>query len=98
MEFSPGHIIVWEAIRIACSEGFKYLDFGVTPPENKGLYQFKKRWGTQEKILNFFYYPDAKGYKKFIKDSNVTQKNDFPKKIKKKVKRYFAGKLYKHLG
>jgi len=57
----PNHLILWKAIEMACSEGYRYFDFGKTPPENKGLLNFKRRWGSKMYNLPYFYYPQIKG-------------------------------------
>jgi len=57
----PNHILLWKAIEMACSEGYRYFDFGKTPPENEGLLNFKSRWGAKMYNLPYFYYPQIKG-------------------------------------
>ena len=57
----PNHLLLWRAIEMACSEGYEYFDFGKTPPENKGLLDFKRRWGARMYDLPYFYYPEIKG-------------------------------------
>ncbi len=57
----PNHLALWTAIEMACSEGYAFFDFGKTPPENKGLLDFKKRWGAKIHDLPYFYYPEIKG-------------------------------------
>ena len=53
----PNHFLYWEAIKIACSEGYKIFDFGRTSPDNSGLMAFKRHWGTIETDLPKFYLP-----------------------------------------
>jgi lipid II:glycine glycyltransferase (peptidoglycan interpeptide bridge formation enzyme) len=57
----PNHLLLWRAIEVACSQGYGYCDFGKTPPENKGLLNFKSRWGAKIYDLPYFYYPKIKG-------------------------------------
>lgn len=57
----PNHLVMWNAIKIACSEGYRFFDFGKTTPENKGLLDFKRRWGAKTFSLPYFYYPEIKG-------------------------------------
>ena len=38
---------VWEAIKLAHSEGYKIFDFGRTGINNDGLMSFKSRWGAK---------------------------------------------------
>jgi len=61
LKLRPNNLIVWKAIEMACSEGYHYFDFGKTPPENKGLLDFKRRWGARMYDLPYFYYPQIKG-------------------------------------
>lgn len=100
IDYSPGHLITWEAIQMACKNGLKRFDFGLTPPENVGLVDFKARWGGEHRTLNYFYYPDVKGYKAFVKHSGSIEggKSDFIPTLQKRVKRYAASKLYRHFG
>ncbi len=100
IQHSPGHLLIWEAIQIACDCHLQSFDFGLTPPGNPGLADFKRRWGAKESELSYFYYPDVKGYKNFIKKIPAL---DVPKQsvtatYKKEIKRYVAGKLFKHFG
>jgi CelD/BcsL family acetyltransferase involved in cellulose biosynthesis len=93
---SPVHLITWEAIKVACREGLRYFDFGLTPPDNVGLMQYKERWGTQINSLNYYYYPDVKGYKKFVQHADSSGNHGF--RLKDRIKRLVAARLYKHLG
>lgn len=56
-DLSPNHLLFWEAIKMACLDGFEIFDFGRTPPRNSELMEFKRRWGTKMKDLPHFYYP-----------------------------------------
>jgi lipid II:glycine glycyltransferase (peptidoglycan interpeptide bridge formation enzyme) len=97
---SPAHLLLWETLKVACANGMKYLDFGLTPVNNKGLITYKKRWGAQEKPLYYFYYPDIKGYK--VKAINAVPDNDsaptFLHRLKDHLKKTAAARLYKHFG
>jgi hypothetical protein len=50
------NLVMWEAIKRFCGEGFKSLCFGRTEPENDGLRQFKRGWGTEEHPIHYFRY------------------------------------------
>lgn len=50
-------LLWWEAIRHACEEEFRIFSFGRTHRSNKGLLDFKRRWGTQEEVLPVFVHP-----------------------------------------
>jgi CelD/BcsL family acetyltransferase involved in cellulose biosynthesis len=53
----PNHFLFWEAIQMACREGFKIIDFGRTNPQHRNLMEFKSRWGTRMMDLPQFFYP-----------------------------------------
>jgi len=59
-DISPNHFMIWEIIKIAQDVGAKYFDFGRTASANKSLMDFKKRWGTKEYNLQYYYYPEAR--------------------------------------
>lgn len=47
----PNHLLFWEAIRRASSDGAHTLDFGRTAVELEGLATFKRRWGASQEPL-----------------------------------------------
>jgi lipid II:glycine glycyltransferase (peptidoglycan interpeptide bridge formation enzyme) len=61
LDKKPNHFLLWNAIELACSEGYHYFDFGKSPSDNKGLLYFKGRWGAKMHDLPYFYYPEIKG-------------------------------------
>jgi hypothetical protein len=57
---TPNHLLTWHAIDQACSQGYRFLDFGRTSPDDIGLMRFKEMWGT--KVLELpYYYSKIKG-------------------------------------
>ena len=52
------YLVMWEAIRWSCQNGFQEFCFGKTDVNNNGLYQFKEGWGAQRQRLDYYrYYP-----------------------------------------
>ena len=51
LKLRPNHLLVWEAIRWACMNGYTAFDFARTDRENEGLRHFKDSWGAQEAPL-----------------------------------------------
>jgi len=47
----PNHLLLGEAIRWACANGYASLDLGRTEPGNQGLRRFKTSWGAGERPL-----------------------------------------------
>jgi CelD/BcsL family acetyltransferase involved in cellulose biosynthesis len=52
----PNNLVMWEAIRWSCRNGIRSFDFGRTEPENEGLLQFKRGWGTIEEGIHYYKY------------------------------------------
>jgi lipid II:glycine glycyltransferase (peptidoglycan interpeptide bridge formation enzyme) len=51
--------LYWEAIRLACENGYHHFDFGRSSPDS-GTYRFKAQWGA--KPLPLFWYYGKNGY------------------------------------
>jgi lipid II:glycine glycyltransferase (peptidoglycan interpeptide bridge formation enzyme) len=47
LHMSPNHLLFWMSIKKAQEEGYHVFDFGRTSPDNQGLMDFKRRWGTE---------------------------------------------------
>ncbi|GAA0807978.1 lipid II:glycine glycyltransferase FemX [Spirilliplanes yamanashiensis] len=52
-EVRPNHMLFWQAIRWARERGCRTLDFGRTDVEDRGLWEFKARWGTDVRELTY---------------------------------------------
>lgn len=57
-EYQPMSLIIYEAMKDALNDGYKYWNWGGTAPNQKGVYDFKKRWGTSD--FNYYYYTTIK--------------------------------------
>jgi hypothetical protein len=44
----PNNLIIWSMIEWAHGNGFRYFNFGATPPRADELKRFKSRWGSEE--------------------------------------------------
>lgn len=97
---SPVHFLFWEAIKSAYYEGFKIFDFGRTSHSNKGLMDFKKRWGTTVVDLNHYYYPRETAREMNGKERTLSYR--IVKNICKRTPEHLlpiVGRLlYRHLG
>ena len=47
-------LLIYEAMKDAIQRGFKYYSFGGTQRSNKGVYNFKKRWGAIDYEYTYF--------------------------------------------
>ena len=52
----PNNLAMWAAIKWGCRSGQTAFHFGRTEPENQGLLQFKRGWGTIEEELHYYKY------------------------------------------
>ena len=52
----PNNLVMWEAIKWSAQNGFKSFNLGRTEPENDGLLQFKRGWGTKQQNINYYKY------------------------------------------
>lgn len=46
--YRPNNLLIWELIKWGCENGCTCLNFGGSPPEAKGLINFKESWGAQK--------------------------------------------------
>jgi hypothetical protein len=65
----PNDLLVYSMIKWGVENGYKYCNFGASPPEAKGLIQFKENWGA-EKVEYSMYEKKSKLFKvvKFFKN------------------------------
>ena len=54
--YRPNNLVMWEAIKWYAGNGYETLDFGRTAFSNNGLSQYKRGWGTEESIINYYKY------------------------------------------
>ncbi len=92
------NLVMWEAIKWCCENGYKNLCFGRTDAGNQGLRHFKSGWGTKECTLRYYKYD-------FLEDAFV--KNHSPVsalqqkifiKLPIPVLNVLGTILYKHMG
>ena len=56
----PNNQVMWESIRRYINMGFESLAFGRTDMDNEGLLQFKRGWGVEEKVIDYYLYDLSK--------------------------------------
>lgn len=99
LRYCPNHCLLWKAIKMACNKQYRYFDFGRSSSNNRGLIDFKRRWGAKEYGLDYFYYPEIKGI------SSIQEENIKYRVVTKMERRMpllltkISGKIiYRHLG
>ena len=98
--YNPNHLIFWEGIKLACQNGNRVFDFGITDPNNEGLVTFKNRWGTEVINLHRYYYSEKPGGT-FIEDEHSI-KNKLIEGICRNspefIYRQFGNFCFRHMG
>jgi lipid II:glycine glycyltransferase (peptidoglycan interpeptide bridge formation enzyme) len=93
----PNNLIMWEAIKEYCRHGYQTLSFGRTEPENQGLLQFKRGWGTDERIINYYKFDLRKGC--FVEGQpDFRSSYNFFKIMPSALLRFTGNLLYRHVG
>lgn len=54
LDLKANFLLVWSMITWAAENGYRYYNFGGSPPEAKGLIEFKERWGAERKDFNIY--------------------------------------------
>jgi hypothetical protein len=97
---SPNQFVFWQAIKDAREKGFLIFDFGRTAPSNKGLMDFKNRWGAAESGMFEIFYP-AQQF-----ENAETDESSFAKRAMSKIcqiapdflQEPLGSAIYRHLG
>lgn len=63
------HALLWHSIREAAGTGDRFYDFGRTAADNPGLCEFKRRWGTTQTDLPYYFDPPHEGVSVVKNDS-----------------------------
>ena len=63
------HALLWNSIRDAVLAGDRSYDFGRTAADNPGLCEFKRRWGTTQIDLPYYFDPPRDGVSVVKSDS-----------------------------
>jgi CelD/BcsL family acetyltransferase involved in cellulose biosynthesis len=48
----PNDLVVWEGIAHGHRQGLRYLDFGLSDPEQEGLVRYKRKFSTEEREIH----------------------------------------------
>jgi lipid II:glycine glycyltransferase (peptidoglycan interpeptide bridge formation enzyme) len=92
------NLVMWEAVKWSCDNGFKSLCFGRTEPENEGLRQFKAGWGAREYLIKYYKYDmQQETFVKKAGDINPAFKKIFGK-LPVPVLKMTGNLLYRHMG
>ncbi|HPQ42810.1 MAG TPA: GNAT family N-acetyltransferase [Syntrophales bacterium] len=92
------NLIMQEAIRWGCQNGYTSLCFGRTDLEHQGLRRFKSGWGATESIIGYYKYDLQKNT--FVKDIPTIKPvhNKILRKMPISILKAMGSLLYKHIG
>ena len=93
----PNNLVLGKAIEFYANNGFRFFDFGRTDPENEGLLQFKKGWGTKKITIKYYRY-DLKKNEYLQENSRVNMFSKLFKKTPIPLLNLTGYLLYKHAG
>lgn len=92
------NLVMWEAIKWYCRNGYKSLSLGRTDSEDRGLLQFKSGWRPREEIVEYFKYDFTKN--SFTK--NATRAIQLSRRVLRMMPspmlKIFGLILYRHIG
>ena len=97
-EKKPNHLLTWYAIKNACTNGYKYFDFGRTSPDNYGLMRYKEMWGAETICCNYNYYPEIIGITT-VKERQIIYKilTNTWKRLPLFIARGISARLYRYM-
>jgi lipid II:glycine glycyltransferase (peptidoglycan interpeptide bridge formation enzyme) len=75
----PNDIIQWQAIREACTRGCRRYDFGEVGDSDRGLAEFKSKWGAEPRRFHRYYFPASRDYRLFF------QRDSFARRQMRKI-------------
>ncbi|MCK4330061.1 peptidoglycan bridge formation glycyltransferase FemA/FemB family protein [candidate division WOR-3 bacterium] len=99
LNLQPNNLLYWSAIEWGVKNGYACFDFGRTSPDNSGLIAFKRRWGTEERDLSYYYWPVVKGITSTeLKSLKYRMITSVLRRTPTVISRAAGELLYKHLG
>jgi hypothetical protein len=69
-EHRPNHVLLWTAAQDAARAGVPF-DLGRAAPEQRGLTEFKRRWGGEPRPLAYDYWPAPSGLNTLSRDRGL---------------------------
>ncbi len=94
----PNHLLIWQAIQYYQNIGMERLCFGRTDISDQGLIHFKRGWGTEEKLINYYRYDLVE--RRFIRQKKLASPvvRDVMRKLPTTALRAIGELTYKYIG
>jgi hypothetical protein len=94
----PNNIVMWEAIKWYCQQGYRNLSFGRTETDNYGLRRFKSGWGAEEYPIYYYKYDLKTDTFRPTPKKGVKFYNKIFRKIPVPLLNTIGSLLYRHVG
>ncbi len=91
-------LVMWEAIKRLAETGYDSLCFGRTDIEQDGLIRFKKSWGANEELLNYYCYDVEEHKFRGAGRGMVKRCEPYLEKLPISMLRVMGKVLYRHMG
>lgn len=95
----PVYALLWKTIVDACAAGDHTYDFGRTAADNRGLNEFKSRWGTERVELPYYFYPPSAGIS-VVKSASLKYRlfTGVFRRLPTNLSVSLGGKIFRHFG
>jgi hypothetical protein len=93
----PNNLLMWEVIKRYLNDGYQYFSFGKTEINNQGLMQFKKGWGTRERLIYYYTY-DFKSDLFIVPQKTFKSSYHIFKLLPEPLLKLAGNLLYRHVG
>lgn len=99
LNLAPNNLLFWTAIMWGSAHGYQSMDLGRTARDNRGLMEFKRRWGAIQEDIPYYYYPSTAGLASTSESSwQYNLLTSIWRKLPLAVTGRLGGYFYRHLG
>ena len=99
LHLRPNQLLFWKAIQDGIKEGYRQFELGRTSRSNKGLVNFKQRWGALSQILLYISIPSPSKALQSIERNRVAKLSGQVLRLMPECVTRCSGRLlYRYLG
>jgi CelD/BcsL family acetyltransferase involved in cellulose biosynthesis len=92
------HLMVWNMVKWGCENGYDLFDFGRTDVQNRGLLEFKSRWGAVCNDLHYVRFGQTERAVDITAGGLQRRLEPILRKTPMPVLRLLGQVLYRHIG
>jgi len=97
--YSGNIYLFWHAIQKAKAEGYQSFEFGSSPTSETELIDFKRRWGTVEEDISYYYLPKVEGFSAgFGSSKRYSLLSAINRRLPDPCFEWMGKMMYRHLG